>query len=135
MPDFPSCPVAVSRKWQSDLSVAWAARAHARARGPGAGRARLIRALGPGRLGAVKRHSSFPIKIYFVWGFLYGRAGRLTAENGGFRPGRVVVLRAEHRRQHPHAGLRRYGGEPALGGLPRRRRSAPVGAGAGDAVH
>jgi hypothetical protein len=42
---------------------------------------------GPGRPGAVKRPQRFPMKIHFVWGFLYGRAGRLTAETGGFRPG------------------------------------------------
>ena len=40
----------------------------------------------PGRLSAI----AFSCVNRFCMGFLYGRAGRLTAENGGFRPGQVV---------------------------------------------
>jgi hypothetical protein len=31
--------------------------------------------LGPGRLGAVKHPSRFPMKIHFVWGFCVGAQG------------------------------------------------------------
>jgi hypothetical protein len=31
------------------------------------------------------------MKIHFSMGLLYGRAGRLTAENGGSRPARAVT--------------------------------------------
>jgi hypothetical protein len=36
---------------------------------------------------AVKRPSRFPVKIHSVWEFCIGRAGRVTAQNGGSRPG------------------------------------------------
>jgi hypothetical protein len=47
----------------------------------------MYRANGPGRPGAVKRPSRFPYVNRFCMELLYGRAGRLTTKNGGFRPG------------------------------------------------
>jgi hypothetical protein len=43
----------------------------------------------PGRLSALSVSQRFSMKIHVVWGFLYGRAGRLTSLFGGFRPGQV----------------------------------------------
>jgi hypothetical protein len=57
--------------------------------------------------------------------FLYGRAGRLTAENGGFWPGQILRFHDAQRVLHEqinteiasraslayHAGLRRQGGQ------------------------
>ena len=50
-------------------------------------REHVLRRHRPGRPGAVKRPSRFPYENPFCMGLLYGRAGRLTAKNGGFRPG------------------------------------------------
>ena len=52
-----------------------------------------IRLAGPGRLGAAKRPSRFPIGNQFCMALLYddGHAGRLPAQNGGFRPGQWPV--------------------------------------------
>jgi hypothetical protein len=41
----------------------------------------------PGRLGASMASGAFPTVNRFYMALLHGRAGRLTAENGGFRPG------------------------------------------------
>jgi hypothetical protein len=40
----------------------------------------------PGRLGALSVPQRFLMKIQFVWDFLYGRAGRVSTKNAGFRP-------------------------------------------------
>jgi hypothetical protein len=68
----------------------------------------------------VKRAWRSPQQIGFVWRFLYGRAGCLTAQNGGFRPRRAVweprrCAGALHRRRH--ARPRDRGGQ-----VGRRRR-------------
>jgi hypothetical protein len=39
----------------------------------------------------VKRPYLFPYENQFCMGLLYGRAGRLTAEKGGFWPGQSVI--------------------------------------------
>ena len=39
--------------------------------------------------GAFKRPLAFSYENPFCMGILYGRAGRLTVENGGFRPGQL----------------------------------------------
>ena len=41
---------------------------------------------------AFKRPSGVPQQIGFVYCAFYGRAGRLTAKNGGFRPGQSTGL-------------------------------------------
>ena len=51
------------------------------------GRVRIDGGGGPGPPGAVKRPSAFPIANRVCMGLLFGRAGRLTYKNGGFRPG------------------------------------------------
>jgi hypothetical protein len=38
------------------------------------------------------------MKIHFCMGLLYGRAGRLTALSGGFRPGQVAAFYAAPRK-------------------------------------
>ena len=43
--------------------------------------------IGPGPLGWLSAPSVFLCKPVFYGAFVSGRAGRLTAENGGFRPG------------------------------------------------
>ena len=48
---------------------------------------------GPGRIGAVKRpKSAFSDQNLSCKGLLYGRIGRLTAQNGAFRPGQVADM-------------------------------------------
>jgi hypothetical protein len=44
---------------------------------------------GSGPPGAFKRSFAFSLVNRFCMGLLYGRAGRLTAKNGGFRSGQV----------------------------------------------
>jgi hypothetical protein len=57
--------------------------------------AAMVDRIRPGPPGAVKRPRRFPQQIGFLWGLLYGRAGRLTAKNGGF-PARAVQKAAGH---------------------------------------
>ena len=53
---------------------------------------------GPGPPGAVKRPQQFfPIVNRVCVGPVYGRAGRLTYKNGGFRPGRADARRKQPR--------------------------------------
>jgi hypothetical protein len=56
--------------------------------------------VGAGRPGAVKRPWRFSYVNRFSMALLYGRAGRLTAENGGFRPGQWCS-RARSRARSP----------------------------------
>ena len=72
--------------------------------------------------------------------FSYGRAGRLTSQNGGFRPGQLLELarpgeadasfgaaRAELRAlagQNPHAGVRALFGPSGIAPASSRPRSA-----------
>ena len=67
----------------------------------------------PGPPGPAKRPCRFPQLIGFLWRFLYGRSGRLTAKNGGFRPGQT----SGSWRRRPAPAPARTGGRGRAPGL------------------
>jgi hypothetical protein len=76
--------------------------------------------IGPGPPGAVKRPQRFFLTVNrFCMVFLYGRAERLTAQNGGFRPRAERALRRECAHQlrpaDKHAVYTAHGGACSRG--------------------
>ena len=64
-------------------------------------------------------------------GILYGRAGRLTAENGGFRPGQSEREVEEKRVAELRGDFRAFRAAKAAGGQIRPPPSEPGGGGSG----
>jgi hypothetical protein len=73
-------------------------------------------------------------KPVFTMGLLYGRAGRLTAKNGGFRPGRAVV-NLTRLLDHPAAAAGAAAAASAAGAAPgAAASSSAASAGGGGAA-
>ena len=81
-------PIAVAVKTALAAALAGVEEAHIKVRAARGGEAAL----------------AFPYKNPFCMALLHGRAGRLTAENGGFRPGQAAGV-AALRRELVGAGL------------------------------